>query len=48
MARRPAPLRRTSGWGMILDRYLARRFLRTFVVTLLIFFGFFWLVDLVE
>ena len=33
---------------MILDRYLARRFLRTFLATLLIFFGIFALIDLVE
>lgn len=33
---------------MILDRYLARRFLRTFLATLAIFFGIFALIDLVE
>lgn len=33
---------------MILDRYLARRFLRTFLGTLLVFFGIFALIDLVE
>ena len=33
---------------MILDRYLARRFLKTFGGTLLIFFGILALVDIVE
>ncbi|WP_210527553.1 LPS export ABC transporter permease LptG [Rubellimicrobium arenae] len=33
---------------MILDRYLARRFLRTFLATLAIFFGILALIDLVE